>query len=126
MPMSMLLERNNSNNCWNETILITLHYFAITATSGRIIDFVFKNATNIFNRSLIDHISELPGFAGNQYLYGEGSAPGDLGFANSGTNAFTTTTEIDVRALNLFDATTVEPFFGPFGINFSPVNIVSV
>jgi len=107
-----------------------LHFYsADTETTGRIIGFDFANATNstFYVESYLEQVSQSAKFVGDQYIYtntDNNYKPFSMNFANQN---FTDISRItNIPDLNLMDQATGDNFVGCYGVDFSPVIMVSL
>ena len=74
----------------------------------------------------MDQLSQRPNFVGDKYVYSTSDSdyyPNTMSFADA---TFTNISKIEnIRSLNITDSATGDPFYGPFGVDLSPVITVS-
>ena len=95
------------------------------ATTGRITGFNFEALVSVFEESEMSLLSQKANFVGDKYVYttADDYEPYTMSFADKD---FTDISKIEnIPSLDIKDSATGEDFYGPDGVDLSPVITVS-
>lgn len=74
----------------------------------------------------MEMISQRPNFVGDKYVYSTTDSSADPNVMSFANEAFTDISKIEnIGSLGFTDSATGEIFYGPYGVDFSPVITVS-